>query len=402
MSNMNPYDSDSAKPLVLGSRKDNYVAKAILLEEAAPPAYLRNTVRLALLSIAVFLVWSYFATLDVVALATGQIMPAQSVQIIQHVDGGRIATINVSDGEFVKRGQTLLTFNETEAKAEYETLDARYWGLYANIERLRALISDRPADFSKIPEEFATVTQEQQATLLTGRDQLNQLTDQIRILSEVSSIRSSLAREQLATRVQALDAQRALSDAQADLLRYRRSHMDELNELTNELSQAEEQLLKLSDRLDRARVVSPVDGVVQGLEYKTVGGVIQPGATIMNVVPVGDKMHAEVKVSPTDIGFLKKGQEVRVKVGTFDFMRYGFINGQVSNISSFSTVAEEGEEPYFKVIVSLDKNHLTQDTDKKVEPGMTVQADIITDKQSVLRYLFRPIYVAFKQGMRER
>ncbi|MFO7746458.1 MAG: HlyD family efflux transporter periplasmic adaptor subunit [Orrella sp.] len=402
MSNMNPYDSDSAKPLVLGSRKDNYVAKAILLEEAAPPAYLRNTVRLALLSIAVFLVWSYFATLDVVALATGQIMPAQSVQIIQHVDGGRIATINVSDGEFVKRGQTLLTFNETEAKAEYETLDARYWGLYANIERLRALISDRPADFSKIPEKFAIVTQEQQATLLTGRDQLSQLTDQIRILSEVSSIRSSLAREQLATRVQALDAQRALSDAQADLLRYRSSHMDELNELTNELSQAEEQLLKLSDRLDRARVVSPVDGVVQGLEYKTVGGVIQPGATIMNVVPVGDKMHAEVKVSPTDIGFLKKGQEVRVKVGTFDFMRYGFINGQVSNISSFSTVAEEGEEPYFKVIVSLDKNHLTQDTDKKVEPGMTVQADIITDKQSVLRYLFRPIYVAFKQGMRER
>lgn len=401
MDNMDPYDTKQTRPLVLGSRKDNYVAKAILLEEAAPPAYLRNTVRLAILSIVVFLVWSYFATLDVVAMATGQIMPTQSVQVIQHVDGGRIASIRVTDGQTVKRGEILLTMNATEAKAEYETLLKRYWSTYADVERLRALISDRPADFSSMPDAFAGLVLEQKAALLTGRDQVSQLTDQIRILSEVSAIRSGLAREQLATQVQALDAQRALGEAQAELLRFRRGQMDELNKLAAELSQTTEQMSKLSDRLERVDVVSPVDGVVQDLQYRTVGGVIQPGATIMNVVPIGDTMQAEVRVSPIDIGFISKGQEVRVKIGTFDFMRYGTIDGNVLTVSSFSSFDEQ-EQPFFKVIVSLDQEHVTQDPAKRIEPGMTVQADIITDRQSVLRYLFRPIYFAFKQGMRER
>lgn len=401
MTNMNPYDSKQTRPLVLGGRKDNYVAKAILLEEAAPPAYLRNTVRLALLSIVVFFVWSYYATLDVVAIASGQIVPTQSVQVIQHVDGGRIASIRVSDGQQVERGEVLLTINATEARAEYETLRSRYWSIYANVERLRALISDRSADFSKVPDDFFNLVQEQQATLLTGLDQVSQLTDQIRLLSEVSAIRSGLAREQLATKVQALDAQRTLGEAQAELLRFRRSQMAELNELSTELGQITEQMSKLSDRLQRVDVVSPVNGVVQGLQFRTVGGVIQPGADIMNVVPTGDPLQAEVKVSPIDIGFLKEDQEVRVKIGTFDFMRYGTIDGKVLTVSPFSSIDEQ-QQTYFKVIVSLDQEFVTQDPEKRIEPGMTVQADIITDRQSVLRYLLRPIYFAFEQGMRER
>jgi len=401
MSNSNPYDASQVTPLVLGSRAENYVAKAILLEEASPPAYLRHTVRLALLTVVAFGVWSYVATLDVIALATGQIMPVQSVQVIQHVDGGRISSILVSDGLRVKRGDILLTVNDTEAKSEYQTLKARYWGLYARAERLRALLADRAADFSAVPADYAQIVREESATLITGRDQVSQLTDQIRILSEVSAIRSDLAREQLATKVQALDAQRALGQAQSELLRYRRTHMDDLNETVVELAQTEEQMIKLQDRLERVNVLSPVDGVVQDLQFRTVGGVIPPGAVLMNVIPIDDMMQAEVRVSPTDIGFLKTGQEARVKVGTFDFMRYGTIDGKVSMIASYSSIDEQ-QLPYFKVIITLDKYHPARDPDKLIEPGMTVQADIITDRQSVAAYLLRPIYIAFKQGMRER
>lgn len=401
MSTPDPYDSNKAAPLVLGSRKENYVAKAILLEEAAPPAYLRNTVRLALLSIIAFLVWSYFATLDVIALATGQIMPVQSVQVIQHIDGGRLASINVTDGQTVKKGEIVMTFNDTEAKAEYQTLQSRYWTLYARAERLRALIEDRPADFSAIPSAYARTVQQEKATLLTARDQVSQLTDQIRILSEVASIRSDLAREQLATQVQALDSQRALGQAQSELLQFRRQHMDELNETAAELGETQEQIAKLRDRLDRVAVVSPVDGVVQELQFRTVGGVVPPGATLMNIVPVGDQMQAEVRVSPTDIGFVQSGQDVRLKIGTYDFMRYGTIDGVVTMVSPYSSVDEQ-QVPYFKVVVSLNQDHVDRDPSKEVEPGMTVQADIITDRQSVLRYLLRPIYVALRQGMRER
>jgi multidrug efflux pump subunit AcrA (membrane-fusion protein) len=400
MNTPNPLEPEKGNPLVLGSRTDNYIAKAILLEEAAPPVYWQTTVKLIAYSLGAFFIWALFANLDVVATAPGQVMPVQAVKIIQHVDGGRIAEIAVVDGQEVKEGQVLMRLNDTEAGAEYQTLSAKYWGLYTRVERLRALLGDRKADFSTVPEQYKQVVAEQEFTLKTSKDQIAQLEAEIKILGEVSSIRGDLAKEKLATRVQALDAQRNLSQAQAELLRYRKANMDDLNTSTGELAQTEEQMTKLKDRLQRVDVVSPVDGVVQDLKFRTIGGVIPPGATLMNVVPLDGKMHAEVRVQPTDIGFVKKGEDARLKLGTYDFMRYGTVTGQVVMVSSFSSL-DEKSNPYFKVIVSIPQNFVG-DKAKTIEPGMTVQADIITDRQSVLKYLLRPIYVAFSQGMRER
>lgn len=400
MNQPTPQEPDKSKRLVLGGRTDNYIAKAILLEEASPPIYWQTTVKLIAYSLAIFFIWALFANLDVVATAPGQVMPIQSVKIIQHVDGGRIATIDVVDGQEVKEGQVLMRLNDTEAGAEYQTLSAKYWALFSRVERLRALLGDRKADFSEVPEQYKQLVAEQEFTLKTSKEQINQLESEIKILGEVSSIRGDLAKEKLATRVQALDAQRNLSQAKAELLRYRRTNMDDLNTSSGELAQVEEQMTKLKDRLERVDIVSPVDGVVQDLKFRTVGGVIPPGATLMNVVPIDGKMHAEVRVQPTDIGFVKKGEDARLKLGTYDFMRYGTVQGTVTMVSSYSTL-DEKSNPYFKVIVSIPQNYVG-DKEKTIEPGMTVQADIITDRQSVLRYLLRPIYVAFSQGMRER
>lgn len=397
-----PNSSPDHKPsITLGSRADNHLAKAILLEEAAPPSYLRTTVKLVAYTVGIFLVWAMFAKLDVVAVAPGQIMPIQAVKVIQHVDGGRISTIDVIDGQEVKEGQVLMRLNATEASAEYQTLSAKYWGLFARVERLRSLLENRKADFSTIPAEYAQMVTENELTLKTQRDQITQLEAEIKILAEVSSIRTDLAKEKLATKVQALNDQRNLSTAQAELLRYRRTAQDELNTAANDMAQTDEQLAKLRDRLERVDVVSPVDGVVQDLKFRTVGGVIAPGSTLMNIVPLDGKMHAEVRVLPTDVGFVKKGEEVRLKIGTYDFMRYGIIDGTVKMVSSYSTL-DEKQNPYFKVVISVDKNYVGDDVNKQIEPGMTVQADIVTDRQSVLRYLLRPIFVAFGQGMRER
>jgi len=176
VNNTEPYQSEKtpATPLVLGDRTDNYVAKAILLEEAAPPSYLRATINLAAISLVLFLVWAYFAKLDVVALAPGQILPVESVKVVQHVDGGRIASIQVRDGQLVKKGEVLMRLNDTEAAAEYQTLSAKYWGLYARVERLRALIGERPANFSAVPEIYKETAQEQQHTLKTSLQQISQ------------------------------------------------------------------------------------------------------------------------------------------------------------------------------------------------------------------------------------
>lgn len=401
MSNPEDYVGQSKPPIVLGDRTDNYVAKSILLEEAAPPSYLKTTVLLAGASIIVFLVWAFFATLDVIAMASGQIMPVQSVKIIQHIDGGRIASIDVIDGQKVKKGQLLLKMNDTEALSEYQTLNAKYWALYSKVERLRALIANRPGNFSRVPKQYEDLILEQEHTLKTSRAQIKQLEEEIKILTEVSEIRSGLAQEKLATRVQALEAQRTLNISQAELLRYRRTALDELNTSANELAQTEEQLNKLKDRLDRVEVLSPVDGIVQDLKFRTVGGVVAPGGILLNVVPDDGVLQAEVRAAPTDIGFIRVGQSARIKVGTYDFMRYGIIDGEVAMVSPYSAM-DEKQNPYFKVIVRLNKNFVGEDPSKRIEPGMTVMADIMTDRQSVLRYLLRPIYIAFKQGMRER
>ena len=161
MNTLTPLEPEKKKSLSLGNRTDNYVAKAILLEEATPPSYLRTTVKLAAYAIGIFFIWAMFATLDIVALAPGQIMPIQAVKVIQHVDGGRIAAIEVVDGQTVTAGQVLMKLNSTEAGAEYQTLAAKYWGLYVRVERLRALLSNRDADFTKVPQQYTQLVQEQ-------------------------------------------------------------------------------------------------------------------------------------------------------------------------------------------------------------------------------------------------
>jgi multidrug efflux pump subunit AcrA (membrane-fusion protein) len=306
----------------------------------------------------------------------------------------------VIDGQEVKKGQLLARLNRVEANAEYQTLSAKYWTLHARVERLRALLGNKKANFSSIPIQYSEIVKEQELTLKISKDQISQLESEIGLLSEISSIRSELAEEKLATRVQALDAKRNLSQARAELLRYRRQNLDELNTATSELAQTEEQISKVLDRLERMEVVSPIDGVIHDLKFRTIGGVVPPGATLMSVVPTDEKLHAEVRVQPIDIGFVKLGNLVRIKITTFDFMRYGTLTGVVTMVSSHSTL-DEKQNPHFKVIVSMPQNYLV-DKDHAITPGMIVHGDIITDRQTVLGYLLRPIYLALSQGMRER
>jgi membrane fusion protein, adhesin transport system len=138
------------------------------------------------------------------------------------------------------------------------------------------------------------------------------------------------------------------------------------------------------------------------LRYRTIGGVVPPGATVMNVVPVDKVVRAEVRVATTDVGHVKVGQPVRVKVGTYDYLRYGTVDGKVAIVPAFS-VMDEKNAPYFKVLVEIPQRHVgASATENVIEPGMTVQCDIITDRQTVLQYLLRPVYTAFRQGLRER
>ena len=399
MSERNP---SRQREITIGRRTDEVLAKSILLEEAAPPKFLRRTVRLIVAVLAGFLVWASIAQLDVVAVARGVVMPVRSVKVIQHLDGGRIVSIDVLDGQHVKQGQVLMRLNPTEADAEYQTLEARYWSLWTTVERLRAVIARDSPSFSTVPARFAPYVEEQTVTFKMSNRQREALGEDIKIYRELSSIRAGLEKDKLVSRVQVLEAKKNLNLAEAELLRFDRKNIDDLNASVSEFRQVENQMVKLRDRLERVEILAPDDGIIQDLKYRTIGGVVPPGAVVMNLVPDDGEVHAEVQVATNDIGFVRLGQPVRLKIGTFDYMRYGTIPGQVTMISPFST-PDDKHVPYFKVIATIGQKFVGDQAGKMtVEPGMTVDADIITDRQSVIRYLMRPFYYALTQGMRER
>ncbi|HQT82151.1 MAG: hypothetical protein B7Z60_09180 [Ferrovum sp. 37-45-19] len=327
------------KKTLFGNNSDNYLAKTILLEEAISPLYLKGTVFFIAIVLFAFIIWSIFARLDVVAKATGKIVPSDSVQIIQHQDGGRIKKIFVDEGSRVKKGDLLIQIDDTEAKSDLQSLMAKS----------------------------------------------NKLKSEVDYLTELAKIRSDLAKQKLVPKTSSLDAEKSLAQTEGDY----ESTVFEIN--------------KLKDRLSRTEITSPANGIVQDLKYRTIGGIIPPGATVMNVVPSNDEIRAELHVSTNDIGHIKVGQNVRLKLDTYDFMRYGVINGKISIVSAYSSMDDKTNLPYFLCYTTVPKRFLGKNgKDLPVQPGMTLQADIVTDNQSILEYILRPLYIAFKEGMKER
>ena len=446
--------SDSAERIVLGSRSHRHLAHSVLLDEAVAPRHIRLTIAMLCAGLTAFIVWATFAQLDEVASASGQIAPSGAIQVVQHVDGGVIARIGVAEGERVAKGQLLVALDPVETEAELKVNEARYWGLAARVARLKAQAEERWEDssFSEIPLEYAELVRDQkeileshrlsssnqeqiiraqaaqlEADLARTREQIASVRREIGILREVAGIRSELEKDKLVTKVQSLEAQRTLVVQEGEMQRLlgqrsalqanlsesrarlkslssdrRQTAHDEMGTANAELAQVSELTVKLRKRLSRTEIQSPVSGIVQDLKYRTVGGVITPGATVTNVVPVDDVLQAEVRINATDVGHIKVGQLVRVKVLTYDFLRYGTVDGIVASVSATSFVDDKGV-PFFKGIVRLTRPHLgAKVNDQPILPGMTVACDILTDRKTVLQYLARPVVVAFRQGLRER
>jgi HlyD family type I secretion membrane fusion protein len=445
---------DAGEKIVLGSRSHRHLAHSVLLDEAVAPRHIRLTIAMLAAALATFLAWASVSRLDEVATAPGQIAPSAAVQVVQHVDGGSVTRIEVAEGERVAQGQLLIALDRVETEAELKVAEARYWALAVRVARLKAQAEERWDDpsFGDVPEEHANLVRDQreilnshrraiadqeaviraqiaqfEADLTRVREQIGATEREVKILREVAGIRSELEKDKLVTKVQSLETQRTLVVQEGELQRLRgqqralqanlseararlrtllserrQTAHDEMGVASAELAQVSELLVKLRKRLSRTEIVAPVKGIVQDLKYRTIGGVIPPGAVVMNVVPVEDMLQAEVRISTTDVGHVRVGQSVRVKVLTYDFLRYGTVDGQVASVSASSFV-DEKNNPYFRGVVQLSRSHLGPGpNDQPVLPGMTVVCDIVTDRKTVLEYLARPVVVAFREGLRER
>jgi len=420
---------------------------------ARPPMATTLFLLVIALLVAAFGGWAAYAHIDEVAVGMGKIIPSSQIQVIQNLEGGILAEMLIKEGEMVEQGQVLLRVDATGFQSELRQNRARYAALEGQIARLTAETEGRDVEFPKhiltdrpdIAEREGALFRSRQSELEAALDVVRQQVEQRR--QEVNNLKSreqslarglSFAQQELSmslelaekgyrsklevlklrqkftelegqlesTRIAIPQAQAALSESERRLEERRYSHRSQaLAELTQqraEMAGLSEALRAHEDRVTRREVRSPVNGIVKHMKVHTIGGVIQPGADLVEIVPVDDQLLVEARVSPSDIAFIRPGQKATVKLTAYDYSIYGGLEAQLDHISADSLVSERGE-PYYLIRVRTKQNHLgSEDKKLAVMPGMVASVDIVTGDKTVLQYIMKPLLKTTERALRER
>jgi membrane fusion protein, adhesin transport system len=411
----------------------------------------QTIVRAAVLMVIVLLAWASFAHVQEVTRGEGKVIPSKQLQIVQSLDGGVVSEILVREGQVVDAGQLLLKIDETRATSGVRESAAQGFALRARQARLRALAEGsafqaptmrNEAEERRILEEERRLYDAKLSELrnllginqqqLAQRQQelgemrarkssadrsleLNQQelaktrpllasgavseVDILRLDREVSRSRgdSEQAGAQIA-RVQAAigEAQRKSQETE---LSFRNEARRDLAEVMGKLNALTEGAVALTDRVDKAQVKSPVRGRVQRLFANTVGGVVQPGKDIVEIVPLDDNLVLEAKVAPKDIAFIRPDQAATVKFTAYDFSIYGALEAKVENISPDTIVDERGNAFYLVRVRTTQANFSAK---MPIIPGMTAEVDILTGNKTVMSYLLKPVLKGKAYALSER
>lgn len=399
------------------------------------------------------LVWSSVARLDEITVAEGKVIPSSQVQVIQNLEGGIVSRIPVQVGDVVKKGQVILNLDDTRFSSSLSEAEVKKDALSAKVARLTAEAAGQPfvpppelvKRNPKVVEEEKLFYQSRQRELETTLSVLRQQAAQR--AQELTEMRSKVAQleESLKLATDELKMSKPMADqgvmAPVDFLRLQRQVNDLTGELNTaklsipriqgsmgeanskiesalakfrsdaaaELAQARPDLagtnassVALQDRYQRTTVRAPLTGIVKQIKVTTVGGVIQPGMDVMEIVPLEDNLLVEAKVRPSDVGFLRPGQQAMVKLTAYDFSIYGGLDAVVENITADSLTNDKGES-FYLVRVRTKKNHLGSDGKPlPIIPGMLATVHIKTGQKTVLQYLLKPVIKAKQEAMRER
>lgn len=414
------------------------------------PLRARALLRLAVLFLLLLVLWAAYAELDEVTRGDGKVVPTSQVQVIQSVDGGIVEELPVREGQLVEAGQLLLRVDSTRFLSTMLESRASLLALQAKALRLQALtqggsftpppelLRDAPDIvaqemrlYRSRREEISAQVSISQNQLMQRQQELNEVrarkeqaerglelmlkelnatkpmvatgavseVEVLRLDREVARLRGD--REQAdaqISRVQAAiqEATRRIEEVQ---LTARNQMSAELSETMSKLSSMSEGGRALADKVKHADIRSPVRGTVKRLLVNTVGGVVQPGKEVVEIVPSDDALILEAQVSPRDIAFLHPGQEAMVKFTAYDFSIYGGLAAEVVNISADSVVDEKGNANY---LVRVRTRKASLGPNLPIIPGMVAQVDILTGKKTVLAYLLKPVLRAKANALSER
>lgn len=429
-----------------------YLAQSIKLEEVDVSWSLKASVYIALAMTVGAITWAGVTEVTEIATASGEVVPAGLNHRVQHLEGGIVEEILVRNGDEVEAGQVLIRMSSTRAESQFEQTRVRKVSLALDAERISALLQERAADFSRWEFEFPELTAKQRTALLAQRmsfdeqirgaraqidrrhDEISQLRNEhgaraaeLAVLQEQLDMRETVANtgqlardDMLSLRAKLLERQTALhttrdritiardakNEAQIRVAeitnRYRESLQLEANQTAADLAEIQASLEQLSDRVNRTEIVSSVRGIVNSLTVNAIHSVIEPAETIMEIVPTEDTVIVESRVSPHDIGHLETGLPVDVRISTYDPARYGSAKGTLRHLSA-STYLDDRQEPYYRAEIELAQTNLeAHGRMHRIIPGMSVQADIITGRKSILDYLLKPVYRGFNAAFHER
>lgn len=364
------------------------------------------------LILGVSVVWAYFAALDEVATGNGRVVPTMREQVIQSLEGGILAELNVRQDDIVEPGQILAKLDPTQTESNVEESAARYRAARAKAARLMSEVNQIPLAFPEelnaFPELVAAETELYQARQKSLRETVEWIAQSIELTERELKINESLSNVGAASNVEVIRLKRQLAELQLKQVEVKSQYIVQARE---ELAQANAEVEALSsvvrgraDTLARTTIRSPVRGIVKNIEVSTLNGVIPPNGKLMDIVPLDDQLLVEARISPRDIAFIHPGQRASVKITAYDYAIYGGLEGKVSSISA-DTIQDETNPNmfYYRVFVQTDQDALVNDAGQRFEimPGMIATVDIHTGSKTVLEYLIKPFNKA-QEALRER
>lgn len=424
-----------------------------LLSESSRPSFAKASY-LVIVLIACAIVWSFFAELDEVSVADGEVVPSAKVKLVQHLEGGIVRLLAVKEGDIVKAGDTLLQLSLGTVGASSEEMQIRIDGMMLSKLRLKAEIAGGALEFpSELETKRVEMAASERATYNARQAELrskqavilNQIQQRDREIRELkarkAAIEASLKLAQERARMSAgllnrgltprmehlelvreresLDgedkvlaqavprAEAALEEVRARLTeeteKFRTRAVEESNRVEVQIARLQETVNEAADREKRTIIKSPIAGVVKNLKFNTIGGVVKPGESILEIVPIEDELVIQSKLKTQDRGYVQKGQRAVVKIGTYDFIRYGGLEGVVTRIAADTNTNPNTGEPYYEVIVKTNKTYLGSEQGKlPITPGMVATVDIHTGTRNVLNYIVKPVLKLKHEAFRER
>ncbi|KRG67333.1 hemolysin secretion protein D [Stenotrophomonas terrae] len=385
-----------------------------LLAQTTPGS--RLVTYMILLVVAVGVTWAHFARVEEITKGEAKIVSKSREQVIQSLEGGILAEMTAHEGDIVESGQVLLKIDPTRANASYREALSKVISLKATIARLRAeaygeaLVFDEQV--SQFADEVASETRAFNARRRSLDEGIASLEQSYALSMREINLAQPLAAKGLLSDVELLRMRRQANDIRSQIVerrnRYRSDANSELVKLEMELSQTSENLVGRADVVERTTITAPVRGTVKNVRVNTVGGVIQPGEHILEIVPLEDQLLVEGKIRPSDVAFLRPGLPAKVKITAYDYGIYGGLDGKVELISPDTLKDEEKgaagrpDSTYYRVTVLTDKSVLEAGgKELPIIPGMIASVEIRTGEKTVLEYLLKPVLKA-REAFRER